>query len=133
MMKIQSPPHLTFNLVFTAMFFFTFVNSNAQNDALWYTYPAQYWNSQALHLGNGYIGASFFGGVEEEKISITEESIWLGGPFQGDWKEYGINPEASKSLPEIRKAVSQGKVKLADSLLQKIILAIMNDSVLSVL
>ena len=91
----------------------------AQNAVLWYTYPAKYWNSQALHLGNGFIGASFFGGIEEEKFALTEESIWTGSPFKGDWEDYGINPKANEYLPIIRKAVVNNQVQLADSLSQK--------------
>src|ERR1700677_1657637 len=64
------------------------------NEVLWYTYPATYWNSQALHLGNGFMGASFFGGVDTEKIALTEGSVWSGGPApaKGDWTDYGVNP-----------------------------------------
>ena len=47
-----------------------------QNQEIWYSYPAKYWNSQSLHLGNGYLGASFFGGVERERIALTEGSMW---------------------------------------------------------
>ena len=53
------------------------------NNRLWYEYPAKYWNSQALHLGNGYFGASFFGGVPEEVFAISEKSMWTGGPPMG--------------------------------------------------
>lgn len=86
------------------------------NNTLWYTYPAKYWNSQSLHLGNGYLGASFFGGVGEEKFSLTEGSMWTGGPFRGDWEEYGVNPKAKESLKVIRKAIVDGNIHLADSL-----------------
>jgi len=87
-----------------------------QNHELWYTYPAKYWNSQALHLGNGYMGASFFGGVQLEKFALTEGSMWLGGPFRGDWEEYGINPNAHSYIDDIREAVVKGNIRLADSL-----------------
>ncbi|MFH0759195.1 MAG: glycoside hydrolase family 95 protein [Bacteroidota bacterium] len=87
-----------------------------ENQLIWYTYPAQFWNSQSLHLGNGYMGASFFGGVEREKFSITEESMWCGGPFRGNWQEAGVNPRARESLDRIRKAVAEGNIRLADSL-----------------
>jgi alpha-L-fucosidase 2 len=89
-----------------------------QNHELWYTYPAKYWNSQALHLGNGFMGASFFGGVPTEKFALTEQSMWIGGPFRGDWEEYGINPQANQYLEAIREAVVNGNIKLADSLTQ---------------
>jgi alpha-L-fucosidase 2 len=83
---------------------------------LWYTYPAKYWNSQALHLGNGFFGASFFGEIEEEVFAISEKSMWTGGPAQGSWEKAGVNPKAHGSLPSIREAVLNGKYKLADSL-----------------
>ena len=89
------------------------------NQKLWFDYPAEYWNSQSLHLGNGYIGASFFGGIEEEKIALTEKSMWTGRPFSGDWEEMGVNPGCRESLPEIRKAIVEGKVKEADSLVRQ--------------
>ena len=33
---------------------------------LWYTSPATDWMNEALPLGNGQFGATFFGGVERE-------------------------------------------------------------------
>ncbi len=90
--------------------------SDSYNHTLWYTYPAQYWNSQALHLGNGYFGASFFGGVKNETFSLTEQSMWTGGPANGDWEKAGVNPKAKKTIPIIRKAVLSGNIQMADSL-----------------
>ncbi len=87
-----------------------------QNHEIWYTYPAEYWNSQSLHLGNGFMGASFFGGIKREQFALTEGSMWTGGPFQGDWEEYGVNPRAREYMDVIRKAVVDGKIRLADSL-----------------
>jgi alpha-L-fucosidase 2 len=90
--------------------------SAASNQVLWYPYPGEYWNSQGLHLGNGYFGASFLGGVEEETIFITDASMWTGGPARGDWERAGVNPKARESLPAIREAVVNGEIRLADSL-----------------
>lgn len=87
------------------------------NELLWYNYPATYWNSQALHLGNSYFGASFFGGVEEEKFALTEKSMWTGGPANGNWEKAGVNPKALETLPAIREAVISEKAQLADSLI----------------
>jgi len=87
------------------------------NSVLWYTYPAKYWNSQALHLGNGYFGASFFGGIDEEVFSLSEKSLWTGGPARGNWQGAGVNPKAGTSLVLIRKAVIEGRSRLADSLI----------------
>jgi alpha-L-fucosidase 2 len=92
-------------------------NNNNNNNKLWYTYPARYWNSQALHLGNGYFGASFFGGVEEEVFALSEKSIWTGAPAEGDWQKAGVNPKARASLRLIRESVTGLKYKMADSLI----------------
>jgi len=91
-------------------------NGATTNHTLWYEYPGKYWNSQGLHLGNGYFGASFLGGVEEETIYITDASMWTGGPANGEWERAGINPNAKESIPRIRKAVVDGDIELADSL-----------------
>jgi len=87
------------------------------NQRLWYTYPAEYWNSQALHLGNSYFGVSFFGGVEREIFSLSEQSMWRGQPAQGSWEKVGVNPKALETLPAIRTAVVNGQAQLADSLI----------------
>jgi alpha-L-fucosidase 2 len=103
-----------------------------QNQELWYRTPAKYWNSQALHLGNGFMGASFFGGVEQETIALTEQSIWSGAPAQArdaapaqahegapTQEDDGVNPNAKKQLTAIRQAVVDGDIALSDSLTAK--------------
>ena len=67
----------------------------AENDlALWYRQPASVpgqagsnwgWaNSaawlQALPVGNGRLGAMVFGGLQQERIQLNEDSLWSGGP-----------------------------------------------------
>jgi hypothetical protein len=47
---------------------------------LWYEQPATVWESEALPLGNGFIGAMVFGGVERDRIQINEKTLWSGGP-----------------------------------------------------
>ncbi len=46
----------------------------------WYTSPADDWESEATPLGNGFIGAMVFGGVDSDKIQINEHTLWSGGP-----------------------------------------------------
>ena len=87
------------------------------NELLWYKYPAQYWNSQGLHIGNGYFGATFFGGINTETFSLSESSMWTGEPAKGRWEKAGVNPRALSSLPTIREATFAGNTKLADSLI----------------
>lgn len=110
------------NALATGLFIFVLTLTTQAGESghrLWYRQPALYWNSQALHLGNGFMGASFFGGVETEKFALTEESIWTGKTFNGNWDEFGVNPGARNALGEIRRAVVEGDIRKADSLTQK--------------
>lgn len=45
---------------------------------LWYKQPAKEWSSEALPIGNGRIGAMFYGGVAQERIQFNEISLWSG-------------------------------------------------------
>lgn len=46
---------------------------------LWYRNPARRW-TEALPIGNGRIGAMIYGGIEDEKISLNEDTLWAGYP-----------------------------------------------------
>ncbi len=43
-----------------------------------YRQPAQKWESEALPVGNGRMGAMLFGGVGLEHIQFNEQSLWSG-------------------------------------------------------
>jgi len=45
---------------------------------LWYAQPATHWETEALPLGNGRLGAMVFGGVGCEQIQFNESSLWIG-------------------------------------------------------
>ncbi|AOW10562.1 glycoside hydrolase family 95 protein [Flavobacterium gilvum] len=45
---------------------------------IWYQKPAVKWFAEALPIGNGRLGAMFFGGVEHEVIQFNEQSLWSG-------------------------------------------------------
>jgi alpha-L-fucosidase 2 len=49
-------------------------------EQLWYEQPAKSWMTEALPIGNGRLGAMFFGGVEKEQLQFNEESLWTGKP-----------------------------------------------------
>ncbi len=83
---------------------------------IWYKQEAKSWMEEALPIGNGYMGAMFFGGAEKERIQFNEGSLWAGGP--GEWDQYnGGNKEgAHQHLPEIRHLLSKGKFQEAHQL-----------------
>lgn len=77
-----------------------------------YDKPAVAW-TEALPLGNGRMGAMHFGGVEHERFQLNEGTLWSGGPSNGD------NPAARKALPEIRKALFEGRWDEVDEIAKR--------------
>src|SRR3954447_11198698 len=49
-----------------------------QSLALRYKQPAEDWQSQALPIGNGRLGAMIFGNAQHEHLQINEISLWTG-------------------------------------------------------
>lgn len=87
--------------------------SFAQNSPyLWYNKPSKDWN-EALPLGNGRLGAMVFGGIENERIQLNEETVWGGTPGNN------LNPNSLPNLSEIRKLVFEEKHKEAYDLATK--------------
>ncbi len=70
---------------------------------LWYRKPADKW-TDALPVGNGRLGAMVFGGVNDERVQLNEDTLWSGvGPRE--WN----NPDAKQHLPEVRRLVMEAK------------------------
>ncbi|SIR10996.1 glycoside hydrolase family 95 protein [Maribacter ulvicola] len=86
---------------------------------LWYDKEAKSWMREALPIGNAFMGAMVFGGVEREHIQLNEESLWAGGP--GEWDQYnGGNREgAYKHLNEVRNLLSKREFDKAHALASK--------------
>lgn len=74
----------------------------SRNHKLWYHTPAADWN-EALPIGNGRFGGMVFGQPAVEHIQLNEDSVWYGGPRDRN------NPDALRSLPEIRRLLFEGK------------------------
>jgi alpha-L-fucosidase 2 len=83
---------------------------------LWYRQPAKDWN-EALPIGNGRLAAMIFGRVETERIQLNEETVWAGEQRDRN------NPEGAKAVPEIRRLLFAGKVKEAEALADKTMIA----------
>lgn len=65
-----------------------------------YQKPATEW-TEALPLGNGRIGAMHFGGVEEDRFQLNEDTLWSGPPEQ--------KPEHDdrESLGKVRQLINE--------------------------
>lgn len=61
--------------------------------ALWYQQPATDWESGALPIGNGRLGAMFFGDPAGDRIQFNEQSLW-GGVNNYDNALAGLDDEA---------------------------------------
>ena len=57
---------------------------------LWYESPAENWMTQALPIGNGELGAMFFGGIARERIQFNEKTLWTGSSSErGSFQNFG--------------------------------------------
>ncbi len=82
--------------------------------SLWYEQPLALddWE-EALPLGNGRLGCMLFGGINEDRIQLNEDTLWDGYPRDR------INPEALQVLPEVRRLLFAGKNSEAEKLAVK--------------
>ncbi len=74
-----------------------------------YQAPATNFN-EALPLGNGRLGAMFYGDPECERIHINEDSVWSGGPRDRN------NPTAKEMLPILRRLLQEENIPEAERL-----------------
>lgn len=66
---------------------------------LWYTQPATLtgvsnpWMEYSLPIGNGYLGASLFGGILHDEVQFNEKTLWEGSPsdlgIHGAYRNFG--------------------------------------------
>jgi alpha-L-fucosidase 2 len=83
--------------------------ADVSTTSLRFDQPARSFHA-SLPLGNGRIGAMVFGGVDEERIVLSESSVWSGSREDSD------RPDAHKVLPEIRRLLLEGKNVEAEKL-----------------
>ncbi|MET0637329.1 MAG: glycoside hydrolase family 95 protein [Chitinophagaceae bacterium] len=79
---------------------------------IWFDKPAAQWE-ETLPLGNGRLGITPDGGVENEKIVLNDITLWSGSPQDAN------NYNAYKQLPAIRKLIAEGKNEEAQKLVDK--------------
>ncbi len=95
----------------------------AEKLTLWYTYPAKDWMNEALPLGNGQFGITFYGGVETEEIQFNDKTLWTGtsgdpvgaGSGYGSYRNFGslfitsisqqVNKSTSQQAEDYRRSL----------------------------
>ena len=85
---------------------------NNGTNVLWYAQGAQSWN-EALMLGNGRLGAMVFGGAENEKICLNEDTLWSGKP------SFYENPTAPEAYKAAQALIMQGEYARAQQELEQ--------------
>jgi alpha-L-fucosidase 2 len=83
---------------------------------LWYDEPATQW-TEALPVGNGRLGAMVFGGLDEERLQLNEDTLWAGGPYDP------VNPDSRAALPAVRQLIFDGAYREAADLIGESVLA----------
>ncbi|QXE38553.1 glycoside hydrolase family 95 protein [Streptomyces sp. GMY02] len=56
---------------------------------LWYQKPAADWERETLPIGSGALGASVFGTLATERLTLNEKSLWTGGPGASGGYDHG--------------------------------------------
>lgn len=82
---------------------------------LWYTAPAPAtdWENGALPIGNGRLAGTIYGGVQDEVLTINENTIW-SGPLQERTPE-----NALAALPVAREMLLAGNISAAGDFIQR--------------
>ncbi|MGB2847956.1 MAG: glycoside hydrolase family 95 protein [Saprospiraceae bacterium] len=86
----------------------------SQEQVLWYRTPASHFE-EALPIGNGRIGAMVYGGIDTDRLSLNDITLWSGEPVN----PYN-NPEAYRHLPAVRAALFNEDYAAADTLVRKL-------------
>ena len=82
--------HIKISILFFSILVSAAVFAEQPTLKLWYDKPATEWMTSALPIGNGTLGAMFFGGVEREQIQFNEKTLWTGSPTKrGAYQNFG--------------------------------------------
>ncbi len=87
--------------------------SQSNTSKLWYDKPASVW-SEALPLGNGYMGAMVFGDPLKEHLQLNEGTLYSGDP-KGTFKNINVR----KSYKEVTDLLNAKKYQEAQAIIAK--------------
>ena len=77
---------------------------SCETTELWYAQPAEVW-MESLPIGNGRLGAMTYGGIEEEKLALSESTMW-----SGQYNENQNIPFGREKMNQLRKLFFEGKL-----------------------
>ncbi|WP_236284305.1 glycosyl hydrolase family 95 catalytic domain-containing protein [Paenibacillus allorhizoplanae] len=88
------------------------MNEHSTSHTLWYTKKASQW-VEALPIGNGRLGAMVYGGTDQERIDLNEDTLWSG--FPRDTNNY----DAIRHLNSARELVANGDFRSSEKLIER--------------
>ncbi|MBP0982445.1 MAG: glycoside hydrolase family 95 protein [Oscillospiraceae bacterium] len=92
----------------------------SRTNQIYFDHPGDFglWEQTCLPIGNGYMGASMFGGIKTERIVLNEKTFWAGGPCGSRPDYYGGNHrDRYKYVKQVQELLAAGKNKQAEELL----------------
>lgn len=64
--------------------------ASAELHTLWFDTPATNWETHALPIGNGSLGAMMFGGTDEMLVHFNQDTLWEGNANDtGNYQSFG--------------------------------------------
>ena len=90
------------------------------HDQIYFDHPGDFglWEQTCLPIGNGYMGASMFGGIKSERIVLNEKTLWAGGPCKNRPDYYGGNHrDRYQYVKQVQELLAAGENKKAEELL----------------
>lgn len=79
------------------------------------------WEQTCLPIGNGYMGASMFGGMRTERIVMNEKTLWAGGPCNNRPDYYGGNKrDRYRYVKQVQDELKAGNYEKVTELLPEL-------------
>lgn len=79
-----------------------------------YGQPATVWETEALPIGNGYMGAMIYGGVFNDIIQTNEKTLWSGGPGEDANYDGGHKNDKDVARANLQKFRAQLQQRMTD-------------------
>ncbi|MGN1339533.1 MAG: glycosyl hydrolase family 95 catalytic domain-containing protein [Oscillospiraceae bacterium] len=92
----------------------------SRSNQIYFDHPGDFglWEQTCLPIGNGYMGASMFGGIKTERVVLNEKTFWAGGPCANRPDYYGGNHrDRYKYVKQVQELLADGENKKAEELL----------------
>ena len=92
----------------------------SRTNQIYFDHPGDFglWEQTCLPIGNGYMGASMFGGIKTERVVFNEKTFWAGGPCAARPDYYGGNHrDRYKYVKQVQQCLAAGNNAKAEELL----------------